>query len=76
VYDLVFYDENDTLGNILSEYLAQESDVKYVGYRLSHPQKYEMLMKITLSENNNKEGIVKKYIEVINKILKILDELL
>ncbi len=76
VYDLVFYEENDTLGNILSEYLSQEPDVKYVGYRLSHPQKYEMLMKITLSENNNKEGIVKKYIEVINKILKLLDELL
>jgi DNA-directed RNA polymerase subunit L len=75
VYDLVFYDENDTLGNILSEYLAQEPDVKYVGYRLSHPQKYEMLMKITLAENNNKEGIVKKYIEVINKILKLLDTL-
>lgn len=75
VYDILFYEENDTLGNILSEYLAKEPDVKYVGYRLSHPQKYEMLMKISLSENNNKEGIVKKCIEVIGKVIKLIDSL-
>ena len=75
VYDIVFYEENDTLGNILSEYLSREPDVKYVGYRLSHPQKYEMHMKVSLTENNNKEGIAKKYIDVIGKVIKLLETL-
>lgn len=75
VYDVIFMKENDTLGNILSEYLSLDKDVKYVGYRLVHPLKYEMHMKFVLNENNNKENIIKKYIETINKILKIVDTL-
>ncbi len=75
VYDVIFMEENDTLGNILSEYLSIDEEVKYVGYRLVHPLKYEMHMKIVLHQNNEKEHIVKKYIEVMNKILKILDTL-
>ena len=75
VYDLIFMKENDTLGNILSEYLSIDKDVKYVGYRLVHPLKYEMHMKIVLNENNSKENIIKKYIETINKILKIIETL-
>ena len=75
VYDVVFLEENDTLGNILSEYLSMDEDVKYVGYRLVHPLKYEAHMKIILHQNNYKETIIKKYIEVMNKILSILDKL-
>ncbi len=75
VFDVIFMKENDTLGNILSEYLSIDEDVKYVGYRLVHPLKYEMHMKIVLNENNNKEGIAKKYIETINKIIKIVETL-
>ena len=73
VFDVVFMKENDTLGNILSEYLSIDEDVKYVGYRLVHPLKYEMHMKIVLNKNNSKENIIKKYIETINKIIKIVD---
>lgn len=73
VYDVVFMKENDTLGNILSEYLSNDNDIKYVGYRLVHPLKYEMHMKIVLNNDNTKENIIKKYIETINKILKIID---
>ncbi len=75
VFDVIFMDENDTLGNILSEYLSSDEDVKYVGYRLVHPLKYEMHMKIILHKENDKEHIAKKYIEVMNKILKIMDTL-
>jgi DNA-directed RNA polymerase subunit L len=73
VFDVIFMKENDTLGNILSEYLSIDEDVKYVGYRLVHPLKYEMHMKIVLNNDNTKENIIKKYIEIINKILKIID---
>ncbi len=73
VFDVIFMKENDTLGNILSEYLSIDKDIKYVGYRLVHPLKYEMHMKIVLNEHNDKEHIIKKYIETINKILKIVD---
>jgi DNA-directed RNA polymerase subunit L len=73
VYDVVFMDENDTLGNLLSEYLCQDEEVKYIGYRLVHPLKYEMHMKIILHENNDKEHIAKKYIDIMNRILKIME---
>jgi DNA-directed RNA polymerase subunit L len=73
VFDVVFMDENDTLGNILSEYLSIDEDVKYVGYRLVHPLKYEMHMKIVLYKDNDKEHIAKKYIETMNKILKLIE---
>lgn len=75
VFDVIFMNENDTLGNILSEYLSNDDEVKYVGYRLVHPLKYEMHMKIVLHKDNDKEHIAKKYIEVMNKILKIMDNM-
>lgn len=75
VFDVIFMNENDTLGNILSEYLCANEEVKYVGYRLVHPLKYEMHMKIVLHQENNKEHIVKKYIEVINQVIELLDTL-
>ncbi len=75
VYDVIFMEENDTLGNILSEYLSHDEDVKYIGYRLVHPLKYEMHMKIALHNDNNKEHIAKKFIEVMNKILTIMESL-
>jgi DNA-directed RNA polymerase subunit L len=75
VFDVIFMEENDTLGNILSEYLSIDDEVKYVGYRLIHPLKYEMHMKIVLNKNNDKEHIAKKYIETMNKILKLIENL-
>lgn len=73
VFDVVFMYENDTLGNILSEYMSEDPEIKYVGYRLPHPQKYEMHMKISLEKENTKENIAKKYLETMTKIIKILD---
>lgn len=72
VYDLFFQDENDTLGNILSQYLCEEENVAYVGYRIPHPLKYEMVMKIRLKENNTREGVIEAYEAVIDKVIGII----
>lgn len=72
VFDIFFQEENDTLGNILSQFLCEEANVYYVGYRVPHPLKYEMVMKIRLKENNTKEGVIQALDGIIDKIIGII----
>jgi len=61
--DVIFQNESHTLGNLLETYLADnhvdgvaEPRITYVGYKVPHPLKPEMFVRIGLSADEDVEG--------------------
>jgi len=78
MFQILFDNENETLGNLLSQYLTYDENVMYCGFLIEHPLKKNFILKIKLKKNNNLDTIIvliKKYIDDISKILnKIIKE--
>jgi len=66
-------DENDTIGNLFSSYLLDESSILYSGYIFEHPLKNNIIFKI--KTDKKKEDLLKIMNNNIDKIIKLLKDL-
>lgn len=72
--DIHIKNENDTLGNLLTQYILDNKDVEYSGYHIPHPLKKLLVIRLSYKDSS-KETIIKLLVEAINNINKILDDL-
>jgi DNA-directed RNA polymerase subunit L len=49
IFQILFDDENETLGNLLSQYLTDDENVFYCGYLIEHPLKKNILLNLHLN---------------------------
>lgn len=72
-FDFIFERSDDTLGNILQSYGIHDKDIKYIGYHVPHP--LDRKLYIRLSMVGKRQQYEKKMIELMQKVVKILDGL-
>lgn len=70
-FDINVKNENDTLGNLITQYLADEN-LFFSGYMVSHPLRSEVTIRISITDNNNINYIKKIINNVVLKIINIL----
>ncbi len=69
--DIVFNNSNHAIGNILTSYmyyLYDNSDIKYIAYKMVHPLKQEMIVTIGLE---NRENVNVKLYTIFNTLKNI-----
>lgn len=68
--DYKILNEDDTLGNIVTYELYNNSDVKYAGYSIPHPNDNLIIIRV-LADNSDKEVIkeIDSLVSVINKLI-------
>lgn len=76
IFQILFDNEAETLGNILSQYLTYDANVLYCSYLIEHPLKKNIILKIKLNKNNNLDTIILLIEQYINYIVGILDKTL
>jgi DNA-directed RNA polymerase subunit L len=69
-------DENDTIGNLLSSYIAYNENVFYCGYMIEHPLKKNITLKIKLNNNNTLENVISLICENIDYINTLLNTIM
>ena len=75
-FDFMFFDENDTIGNLLQVYLYFDKDVEYSGYEIPHPLDNKLVVRLALKKKDfTEEDCVKKVIESLETIVKQIDEI-
>ena len=58
-FDFDFHDENDTMGNLITKYLHQNSNINFAGYLIPHPLNKQMIIRTSLNKKNTiEENIV------------------
>lgn len=72
--DIHILDENDTVGNIITQYVLDVPDVEYSGYHMPHPLKKLLILRFSYKDSSEKV-IVKLVSDAIDRINKILDDL-
>jgi DNA-directed RNA polymerase subunit L/DNA-directed RNA polymerase alpha subunit len=65
--------ENETIGNLLSTYISNNSNIFFCGYLIEHPLKKNIILKIKQIKNNNLENILLTIDSVINILIELLD---
>ncbi len=74
-YNFTITDEDDTLGNLLQNYLNTISNMFYAGYLIPHPNDNILIIRTSIKEKNTFEENKKVFIENIENIIKIIDTL-
>ena len=69
-------DENDTIGNLLSSYVAYNENVFYCGYMIEHPLKKNITLKIKLNNNNILENVISLICGNIDYLNNLLDTII
>ena len=72
-FDFVFEKSDDTVGNILQTYGLRDKDIKYIGYHVPHP--LDRRLYVRMSMTGKRATYEKKMIELMQKVIKILDGL-
>tara|TARA_B000000437_G_scaffold216354_1_gene192391 strand:+ start:342 stop:1964 length:1623 start_codon:yes stop_codon:yes gene_type:complete len=73
--DILFNNSNHAIGNILTSYiyyLYDNSDIKYIAYKMVHPLKQEMIMTIGLE---NRENVNTKLYTIFNNLKNIFSNM-
>ena len=73
-YDFLILDEDDTFGNIITSYLLKNSKIKFAGYDIPHPLDNKLIVRTSLEGNNSKEDNIKIFIDTIDIVIKIIDD--
>ena len=76
--DILFNNSNHAIGNIISSYIyylydntiIDNTTVKYVGYKMVHPLKTEMVITIGLDNMNNMNNIITRIFTKLRDIIK------
>jgi DNA-directed RNA polymerase subunit L len=69
VFKLFNYD--DTMGNMISEYLYNNNKTNYASYNIPHPLDIVMIIKMSLTTKNTHDENIKVFIEVLDQLLLI-----
>ena len=71
--DILFNNSNHAIGNILSSYiyyLYDNTTIKYVGYKMVHPLKTEMVITIGLNDITNANSVIIEIVTNLKQIFK------
>ena len=71
-FDFIFFDEDDTLGNLLQSYLFKDNNVEYVAYSIPHPLDKKLLLRLSLKKESDKTNMKKNLESVINSLKLII----
>jgi len=72
-YDFAIDNETETLGNLLSSYMAYDPNVFYCGFVIEHPLKKTVTLRIKLINDNTYENVVAliaKYVDYFIDLIK------
>ena len=74
--DIEFIDENDTVGNLLSQTILDEENIDYCGYKIPHPLKNNFILRISYKNNDKKEisDLIVRNIDVIIDLINKFEE--
>jgi len=76
-FEYTFFNEDDTLGNLLQSYLNDKKEVIMAGYNIIHPLKKELLLRlVTNSQKSNKKHSKNILIETINELIDLNENIL
>ena len=71
--DIHIIDENDTIGNLITQYILDTPDIIYSGYHMPHPLKKLLILRCSYKDSTE-ETIVKLISNTIDKINVLLDD--
>ena len=71
-FDFIFFDEDNTLGNLLQSYLFKDDNIEYVAYSIPHPLDNKLLLRLSLKKESDKTNMKKNLESVINSIKLII----
>ena len=71
-FDFIFFNEDDTLGNLLQSHLFKDSSVDYVAYSIPHPLDNKLLLRLSLKKESDKTNMKKNLESIINSIKLII----
>lgn len=74
-YEILVQYENDTLGNLLQDYLYSKSNIKYISYNIPHPLDHHLTFKIELDKDNSEANIKKVMVKYIDDLKKLLNDM-
>jgi len=75
-YDFIFTDEEDTIGNLLSQYLLDRENIHYVGYVVPHPLENKMIIRVSYNNKDELENIKNELYDVIDTLKDKLNKIL
>lgn len=71
-FDFIFFNEDNTLGNLLQSYLFKDDNIEYVAYSIPHPLDNKLLLRLSLKKESDKTNMKKNLESVINSIKLII----
>lgn len=80
-YKLIVHNENDTLGNLLSEYMyekycvGEEPDINIIGYKKIHPLDEKIFFNLNSNKYKSWEELNSLFVEASQDIIKTLKKL-
>lgn len=74
-YNFLIFDEDHTLGNLITSYLLDIPEIEYSGYIIPHPNDNKLIITTATKMNNTIEGNKKIFVETTQKILEIIKKL-
>ena len=76
IFKIIFDNENETLGNILSTYLSYTDNVFYAGYIIEHPLNKNILLKIKLNKQNTEKDVILTIIKTIDYVNDLINSMI
>jgi DNA-directed RNA polymerase subunit L len=74
-FDFNILDEDDTLGNLISSYMVEDSRVVFCGYDIPHPLDNKLIIRTSLAKDNTMENNINIFKENIDILVKLLTDI-
>jgi len=74
-FDFTMENEDDTIGNLLQQYLMIMEEVRFAGYRIVHPNDNIMYIRTALKNNNTLEKNREVFIKNMNNVAELAKKL-
>ena len=74
-FDYRIENENDTLGNLITNYINKNDNIKYCGYYIPHPNEKIFVLRLSLNNNNNLENCNKVILDTIEILIEKIDNI-
>ena len=74
-YDFIMFDENHTLGNLISSYLLDNPKINYAAYVIPHPNDNKLVITTELKNNNTLKENIKVFLETLQNLINFIDKL-
>lgn len=74
-YEIMVQYENDTLGNLLQDYLFSKPNIKYISYNIPHPLDHRLVFQIELEKDNSEANVKKEIVKHVDSLKKLLNDM-